>query len=168
MNYQAQATCCLEKTLEAGVGVKQRTDPERASTSRQARVQNDSLESTMITMPSVLLVDDNRKWSDATAEYLADEGFKVSTAIDGVDALNRLLTNEFEVVVLDINMPRMNGFEMMLEMKRMEIDTPVIMVTAKPEDFDESTVLATGARMYIPKPIDMETLVDAIDRYATR
>lgn len=102
-------------------------------------------------MPSILIADDNRQITSVLGEYAKKEGYTVHTAFDGNEALELFRRIRPDVVLLDVMMPTVDGFEVCREIRKTS-DTPVIMVTARGEDFDRIMGLDIGADDYIIKP----------------
>lgn len=106
----------------------------------------------------LLLVDDDRELATMLQEYLEPEGFAVDWAGDGPTALQRLGEATFDLVILDVMMPVMNGFEVLRRI-RAEGDTPVLMLTARGDDVDRIVGLEIGADDYLAKPFNPRELV---------
>lgn len=102
-------------------------------------------------MATVLIADDNRQISSILEEYAKKEGHTPHVAFDGQEALELFHRVHPDVVLLDVMMPRMDGFEVCREIRKTS-DTPVIMVTARGEDFERIMGLDIGADDYIVKP----------------
>lgn len=102
-------------------------------------------------MTRVLLVDDDSELVEMMADYLARDGFEVETACDGEQGLARALDGNFAIVVLDVMMPKMSGFEV-LKRIREHSHLPVLMLTARGDDIDRILGLEQGADDYVPKP----------------
>ena len=102
-------------------------------------------------MATVLIADDNRQISSILEEYAKKEGHTPHVAVDGQEALELCHRVHPDVVLLDVMMPRMDGFEVCREIRKTS-DTPVIMVTARGEDFERIMGLDIGADDYIVKP----------------
>lgn len=102
-------------------------------------------------MPSVLLIDDDTELTGLLSEYLADEGFSVTTVPDGTTALLDIVRTGAQIVVLDIMMPRINGIEVLRRIRR-ESSIPVLMLTARGDDVDRIAGLDLGADDYLAKP----------------
>lgn len=102
-------------------------------------------------MVSVLLIDDDLELAQLLTEYLEQEGFVVSVANDGINALGAIVEARAEIVVLDIMMPRMNGIEVLRRI-RSESSIPVLMLTARGDEIDRITGLELGADDYLSKP----------------
>ncbi|MFA9423763.1 MAG: response regulator [Sedimentibacter sp.] len=109
-------------------------------------------------MPKILVVDDERPIAEIIKYNLQKEGFDVQTAYDGEDAIKLVHKLNPELVILDIMLPKKNGFEVLKEI-RMEYVMPVIMLTAKEEETDKITGLELGADDYITKPFSNKELV---------
>jgi len=99
----------------------------------------------------ILIADDNRQIVNILEEYAKNEGFAVTTANNGNDALNLARENDFDIILLDVMMPERDGFEVCREIRRKSI-VPIIMITARGEDFEQIMGLDTGADDYIVKP----------------
>jgi len=107
---------------------------------------------------TVLIVDDEKRMVSLLQSYLAQEGYHVVTAFNGREALNVARSENPDLVVLDIMMPEMNGYEFM-RAHRAERDTPIIMLTAKVEDEDKIIGLELGADDYVTKPFKPRELM---------
>ena len=116
-------------------------------------------------MSRVLIVDDNEDNLFLFQEYLEDNGFEVVLARSGMEALNSLGEALVDAIVLDIQMPEMDGFEVCRRLKEEERtkEIPVIFVTAKFQDVDSvATGLYLGANDYLYKPVEEKDLVDRV------
>jgi two-component system OmpR family response regulator/two-component system response regulator CpxR len=103
-------------------------------------------------MPTkVLLVDDDRELADLIREYLTREGFAVTCAYDGIEGAVAALSGAHDIVVLDVMMPRCDGFQALAKI-RASSTVPVLMLTARGDDADRVTGLEHGADDYVPKP----------------
>ena len=102
-------------------------------------------------MATILIVDDNRQISSILEEYARKEGYQTIKAVDGQEALALFTAHKPDAVLLDVMMPKMDGFEVCREIRK-KSDTPVIMVTARGEDFEKIMGLDIGADDYIVKP----------------
>jgi DNA-binding response OmpR family regulator len=102
-------------------------------------------------MTTVLIADDNRQISSVLEEYARKEGYETIAAFDGQEALSLFSARKPDVVLLDVMMPKMDGFEVCREIRK-QSDTPVIMITARGEDFEKIMGLDIGADDYIVKP----------------
>ncbi len=111
---------------------------------------------------TILLVDDDIELSRMLAEYLAGEGFEVLHAPDGAKALEHLRQREFSLVILDVMMPGMGGFELLQRMRQMSSRVPVIMLTARGDEVDRIVGLELGVDDYLPKPFNPRELMARI------
>lgn len=102
-------------------------------------------------MPNILIADDNKQIVSILREYAKKEGYTVFVANDGEEAMQIFEKNIFSIVLLDVMMPKKDGFEVCREIRRSS-NTPVIMVTARGEDFERIMGLDIGADDYIVKP----------------
>lgn len=109
-------------------------------------------------MPKILVVDDERPIAEIIKYNLQKEGFEVQTAYDGDEAIKMIHKMNPELIILDIMLPKKNGFEVLKEI-RMEFVMPVIMLTAKEEENDKITGLELGADDYITKPFSNKELI---------
>jgi two-component system response regulator ChvI len=110
---------------------------------------------------SIALVDDDRNILTSVTIALESEGFDVVTYVDGEEALNGLVAHPVDLAVLDIKMPRMDGLEL-LQQLRQETDLPIIFLTSKTDEIDEVIGLRTGADDYITKPFSQRLLIERI------
>lgn len=110
---------------------------------------------------SVLLVDDDADLCSLASAFLAQHGFAISAEHDGIRGLARALDGRFDLVVLDVMMPGLDGFELLRQLRRRSA-VPVIMLTARVERADRITGLNSGADDYLPKPFDPEELLARI------
>lgn len=106
----------------------------------------------------VLIVEDEKAISDIIMFNLKREGYEVMQALTGTDGLNMALNENPDIVLLDIMLPEMDGFQV-LEKIREVSEVPVIMVTAREEEMDKVLGLETGADDYVTKPFSMVELI---------
>lgn len=102
-------------------------------------------------MHKILLIDDDVELTAMLKEFLQSEGFSVSIANNGESGAQYIMLEQFDLAVLDVMMPGMNGFET-LEAIRQHSEVPVIMLTAKGDESDRFAGLEQGADDYVPKP----------------
>lgn len=110
---------------------------------------------------TILLADDDTELCGLLREYFESEGFDVRLAHDGLSALDELRKPGLDLVVLDVMMPRMNGMDVLKEVRR-ESRIPVIMLTARGDDMDRILGLELGADDYVPKPCNPRELLARI------
>lgn len=106
----------------------------------------------------ILVVDDEVDIVDFIGDYLTGEGYEVVEAYNGVEALDKMRRDRPDLVILDVMLPRLDGFEVCKQM-RAESTIPILMVTAKGSDVDKIVGLEIGADDYIPKPFNPRELV---------
>ena len=102
-------------------------------------------------MYNVLIADDNLQIVSILKEYCKKNNFNVTLAHDGEEILEKIRNNKFDIVLLDIMMPKKNGFDVCKEVRTFS-NVPIIMITARGEDFERIMGLETGADDYIVKP----------------
>jgi DNA-binding response OmpR family regulator len=110
----------------------------------------------------VLVAEDERRLSQVLRRVLEEEGHTVDPAYDGEEALAMAIDGSHDVIVLDVMMPGLNGFEVCESMRRNKIDTPVIMLTALDSVDDRVRGLDAGADDYLPKPFAFQELLARI------
>ncbi len=122
----------------------------------------------------VLIVDDDPDMVETVGMMLESRGFEVGKAYDGVEGEDSIRQRRPDLVVLDVMMPRKNGYVLCAELKKDKAtrDIPVILLTAVGEAVPTTTYshadgMATEADDYIPKPVESEVLVEAIQRFFT-
>jgi DNA-binding response OmpR family regulator len=111
-----------------------------------------------ISATQLLLIDDDTELCTMLGEYLGPEGFTVTALHDGESGARAALTGAFDVVVLDVMMPRLNGIDALRRI-RVASSVPVLMLTAKGDDVDRIVGLELGADDYLPKPFNPRELV---------
>ena len=109
-------------------------------------------------MKTILVVDDERNIVELVRLYLEKDGFNVVAANDGEQALVQYERNDPDLVVLDVMLPKMDGFEVCRELRRRG-DVPILMLTARSEDIDAIVGLELGADDYVTKPFNPRALV---------
>lgn len=110
-------------------------------------------------MLNILLVEDDEVLSSAIREKLLDEGFSVSCAFDGKQAAEALDEAHFDLIISDVMMPKMDGFELSRYVRRDGKSQPILIITAKSEIEDMQTGFKSGADDYMSKPINLKELV---------
>ncbi len=108
--------------------------------------------------PTILVVDDDREMTEMLAEYLGPEGFAIEVRHDGDSGLKRAAAGDCLLVVLDVMLPRVNGFEVLRRLRAVS-QVPVLMLTARGDSVDRVVGLQAGADDYLPKPFDPQELV---------
>jgi two-component system response regulator CpxR len=112
-------------------------------------------------MDHILIVDDDVELCGLVQEYLASEGFTAKAVHDGENGLQQAMTGEYVLVVLDVMLPGINGFEVLRRLRSVS-KIPVLLLTARGEDVDRIVGLEIGADDYLPKPFNPRELVARI------
>ncbi len=107
----------------------------------------------------ILIIEDEYSLADAIAETLKKEKFQVNIITNGEDGENEALTNVYDLILLDVMLPKKDGFEILTNLRDEKIDTPVIMLTAQSEMSNKLNGLENGADDYITKPFHTRELV---------
>ncbi|MFC5712753.1 response regulator transcription factor [Thalassorhabdus alkalitolerans] len=107
----------------------------------------------------LLVVDDEESIVTLIKFNLEQAGYKVDTAMDGSEAFSKAQNQEFDLIVLDLMIPEMDGLEVCRQIRQEKINTPILMVTAKDEEFDKVLGLELGADDYMTKPFSPRELV---------
>lgn len=115
----------------------------------------------------ILVVEDQPEIRDIVSKYLEKEGYGYYLAKDGFEALNIFNTNTVHLVLLDVMMPGIDGFEVLKEIRKVS-EVPVIMITAKQEEVDRLKGFDTGADDYVVKPFSVKELMLRIKRFLKR
>ena len=111
----------------------------------------------------ILVVDDERDLLDVLGAMLSDAGWQVDTAADGREALSLVDANRYEVVLSDIDMPAMDGVQLLREIRGRDLDVPVLLITGHPRVDTAVEALEHGALRYLRKPIRERDLVSAVE-----
>ena len=109
-------------------------------------------------MPHILIVEDDRAIARIEKDYLELNGFQVTLAEDGETGRKLALQQPFDLILLDVMLPKMDGFTL-LQHLREQLDVPILLVTARTEDLDKIRGLGLGADVYIEKPFSPSVLV---------
>jgi len=117
--------------------------------------------------PTIALVDDDQNILASLSAALEDEGYSVDTYVDGMEALDGIGRKPVDLAILDIKMPRMDGMELLGNLRRKN-DLPVIFLTSKDDEIDEVMGLRMGADDYIKKPFSQRLLLERINALLRR
>ena len=118
-------------------------------------------------MSRILIVEDEETIADLERDYLELSGFDVEVANDGETGLEKALTDQFDLVILDLMLPGVDGFEICREVRQKK-NTPIIMVSAKKDDIDKIRGLGLGADDYMTKPFSPSELVARVKAHLAR
>jgi len=110
-------------------------------------------------MPRILIIEDETPMRTALKDVLEAEGYRALTAADGESGLQRVLEEKPDLILLDIMMPKLDGYEVCAELRRLAVTAPVLMLTAKGQVEDRVTGLDAGADDYLVKPFSTEELL---------
>jgi DNA-binding response OmpR family regulator len=110
-------------------------------------------------MERILIVEDETPMRTALTDLLVSEGYRTLTAVDGESGLQRALTEKPDLILLDVMMPKLDGFAVCAELRRLANDVPVLMLTAKGQIEDRVHGLDMGADDYLVKPFSTEELL---------
>jgi two-component system alkaline phosphatase synthesis response regulator PhoP len=120
----------------------------------------------------LLLIEDEPGLVLTLVDRLGREGYSVESAQDGVTGLERALQEAFDLILLDVMLPKQNGFDVLRDLRLQGVDTPVIMLTARAQVVDKVVGLKLGADDYLTKPFEMMELLARVEarlrRAATR
>lgn len=111
----------------------------------------------------VLLVDDEEEMVSALSERLSMRGIDSECVLSGMDAVERVHRNRYDVVVLDVKMPGMNGLETMEKIQAVQPDTKIIFLTGHGSVADCEAGKNAGACFYLMKPVDIEVLIESMN-----
>lgn len=118
-------------------------------------------------MYKVLIADDNKQIVSILSEYCKKNNFTVSTVFDGEEALKEIEKNKFDIVLLDVMMPKKDGFDVCRETRKFS-NVPIIMITARGEDYEKIMGLEIGADDYIVKPFSPGEIIARINAILRR
>ena len=113
-------------------------------------------------MPNILIVEDEPNMRLGLKDNLEFEGYEVDFAPDGESGLAKILDNPYDLVLLDVMMPKMSGFDVCKTIRKKGITTPVILLTAKDQEIDKVLGLELGADDYVTKPFSLRELLARI------
>ncbi|MBV9210761.1 MAG: response regulator transcription factor [Acidobacteria bacterium] len=116
----------------------------------------------------ILLVEDEPGLVLTLTDRLASEGYLVETAADGETGLERAVGETFDLIILDVMLPRKNGFDVCRDLRQKSVQTPVIMLTARGQVVDKVVGLKLGADDYVNKPFDVLELLARIEALLRR
>lgn len=118
-------------------------------------------------MSKILVVDDEAKIREVIKEYASFDGFNVSEAIDGMDAINKCKQEKFDLIIMDVMMPRLDGFSAIKEIRKTS-NTPVIMLSARGEEYDKLFGFEIGVDDYVTKPFSPKELMARVNAVLSR
>ncbi|MDX1706005.1 response regulator transcription factor [Pseudidiomarina sp.] len=113
-------------------------------------------------MSKLLLVDDDAELSSMLEQILTKEGYQLTLAADGEIGLRRALSGAYDLILLDVMLPGIDGFQLLQHLRQQSRSTPVLMLTARGDDDDRVAGLELGADDYLPKPFNPKELLARI------
>jgi CheY-like chemotaxis protein len=117
-------------------------------------------------MAKVLIMDDERDLREIWAEALTEAGHQVRTAPDAIEGMKLIGLHEFDIVLLDFNMPRLSGLEMLKRLRRVETDLPIVVITGIADPTVNRAVKEAGATGVYGKPISLKELTGIVSQFA--
>ena len=118
-------------------------------------------------MSKILVVDDEEKIRGVIKEYARFDGYDVKEAIDGMDAIDKCKEEDFDIIIMDIMMPKLDGFSAIKEIRKKK-NIPVIMLSARGEEYDKLFGFEIGIDDYVVKPFSPKELMARINAVLTR
>jgi DNA-binding response OmpR family regulator len=118
-------------------------------------------------LKKILIIEDEKSIADLERDYLEINGFSVEQEENGKEGLQKALTENYDLILLDVMLPEMDGFEILKKIRAVK-DIPVMMVTAKKEDIDKIRGLGLGADDYMVKPFSPSELVARVKAHLAR
>jgi len=117
--------------------------------------------------PCILVVDDDREIARAIEQFLVREGYRVLLAYDGMQALDALASNNVQLIILDVMMPKLDGISATMKIRQTR-NIPIIILSAKSEESDKVLGLSMGADDYVTKPFNPAELVARVSSHLRR
>ena len=118
-------------------------------------------------MPKILVVDDEQKIREVIREYSEFNGFEVTEAADGMTAVGLCKLNDYDLIIMDIMMPKLDGFSACKEIKKIK-DIPIIMLSARSEEYDKLFGFELGIDDYVVKPFSPKELMARVNAVLAR
>lgn len=117
-------------------------------------------------MKKIMIVDDSPSMRRLLSSFLEQAGYTVAQAVDGVDALEVVGTDTFDLIITDINMPNMDGLTLVAELRKLEPTrlTPILILTTEMDMAKKAAAKESGATGWLNKPFDEERTLSAINR----
>ena len=119
-------------------------------------------------MKKALIIEDDKDIADLIGIHLDDLGFTTDKAYDGNEGLLKVLNNSYDIILLDIRLPGLDGMEVCKKIRLEKINTPILMVTSKSEEIDKIIGLEIGADDYITKPFSIRELIARVKAIVRR
>ena len=106
----------------------------------------------------LLIVEDEKELCDTISKSLYESGYEVDTCYDGYEALDYILTEDYDLIVLDLNLPGMDGMDILRELRKENEETKVLILSARSQIIDKVEGLDAGANDYMEKPFHIQEL----------
>ena len=119
-------------------------------------------------MKKALIIEDDKDIADLIGIHLDDLGFNIDKSYDGNEGLLKVLNNSYDIILLDIRLPGLDGMEVCKKIRLGKINTPILMVTSKSEEIDKIIGLEIGADDYITKPFSIRELIARVKAIVRR
>src|SRR6059058_2427706 len=116
----------------------------------------------------ILLVEDEKGLIITLTDRLESEGFEVTSANDGKKGFDTAVSGDFDLIILDVMLPKKNGYDIARDLRQKGIDTPILMLTAKGETIDKVLGLKLGADDYLTKPFEVMELLARVEALLRR
>ena len=107
----------------------------------------------------LLIIDDDVRLAEMLTEYLAPEGIELTSVASGIQGLRSAQRENFDLIILDVMLPGLSGFDVLKQLREAGVKTPVLMLTARGDDVDRIVGLDLGADDYLPKPFNPRELL---------
>ncbi len=118
--------------------------------------------------PSILILEDEQRLAEVLKKQFEDSGFRVSIAFDGYEGLKMIQSNSYNIILLDINLPLINGYDLCREIRKTNTGVPIIMLTALGTADNKLTGFNSGADDYVLKPFDFRELLARVNVFLRR
>ena len=119
-------------------------------------------------MSSILLAEDDENLNFVIQDHFEQEGFEVKSCMDGHEALESFLPRHFDIVILDIMMPKLDGFNLAIEIRKIDEFVPIIFLTARSQETDRLKGFEVGGDDYVSKPFSMKELLYRVNVFLRR
>ncbi len=126
------------------------------------------IENNELAKPEILFVEDDQNLGIVIRDFLRLKGFNITLALDGLEGLEKYQSQVYDLCILDVNLPKMDGFQLAREIRKMNQEIPILFLTAKTMDEDKVEGFNIGADDYISKPFNIEELVLRIKVFLRR
>lgn len=119
-------------------------------------------------MTRLLIVDDDRDLLDTLKEAFVMNGYLVTTAVNGLEALAIFKEGDFDLAIFDVELPEMNGFDLTREVKKINPNFPVVLITGYSHLYQPQDVLSLDVEAFLKKPLNISELISIIDKIVLR